>query len=60
LTLLVPGVPGITQTIARQLIQEYGTIDNLLENVDQISNAAVRKQCVFFLFEQRKMNVTPL
>jgi 5'-3' exonuclease len=60
LTQLVPGVPDITQTIAKRLIQEYGTIDNLLENVDQISDANIRKLCVFFFLFTKKNERDPI
>jgi DNA polymerase-1 len=40
----VPGVPGLTKATAKQLIQEFGTIDNLLENIDQIQNPDVREK----------------
>jgi DNA polymerase-1 len=32
----VPGVPGIGEKTARQLIAEYGSIERLLENLDQL------------------------
>ncbi len=32
----IPGVPGIGEKTARSLIQEFGTIENLLTNVDQV------------------------
>ena len=32
----IPGVPGIGEKTASQLIQEFGTIDNLLNNIDQV------------------------
>ncbi|PLX84066.1 MAG: DNA polymerase I [Desulfuromonas sp.] len=32
----VPGVPGIGEKTARQLIAEFGCLDNLLANLDQI------------------------
>ncbi len=32
----IPGVPGIGPKIAAQLINEYGNIENLIKNVDQI------------------------
>lgn len=34
-----PGVKGIGEKTAIKLIQEYDTIENLLENVDQLSNS---------------------
>ncbi|GKZ01345.1 hypothetical protein MPSEU_001085500 [Mayamaea pseudoterrestris] len=38
----IPGVPGIGPKIAAQLIQEYGTLENLYENVDQVKQKARR------------------
>ncbi|PLY04544.1 MAG: DNA polymerase I [Desulfuromonas sp.] len=32
----IPGVPGIGEKTASQLIQEFGSIDNLLENIDKV------------------------
>lgn len=39
----IPGVPGIGPKIAASLIQEYGTLENVLECVDEIKQKA-RKQ----------------
>ncbi len=33
----VPGVPGIGEKTARQLIQDFGTVENLLAHIDQVS-----------------------
>ncbi len=33
----VPGVPGIGEKTARQLIEQYGSIDRVLANIDEIS-----------------------
>lgn len=32
----IPGVPGIGEKIACKLVQQWGTVENLLENVDRI------------------------
>ncbi|OQY22584.1 MAG: DNA polymerase I, partial [Desulfobacteraceae bacterium 4572_35.2] len=32
----VPGVPGIGEKTAKALIQEFGTVENLLANIDQV------------------------
>ncbi|HSL82064.1 MAG TPA: DNA polymerase I, partial [Thermoanaerobaculia bacterium] len=39
----VPGVPGIGQKGAQQLIQEYGTVENLLEHAGEISRKSYRE-----------------
>jgi DNA polymerase-1 len=35
----VPGVPGIGLKTATSLLQEFGTVDNLLENINKVSGA---------------------
>jgi DNA polymerase-1 len=35
----IPGVPGIGDKTAAQLLQEYGSLEGVLENVDKISGA---------------------
>ncbi|MBI3189274.1 MAG: DNA polymerase I, partial [Ignavibacteriales bacterium] len=40
----VPGVPGIGEKTAIPLIHEYGTIENMLENVEKISAKGVREK----------------
>jgi len=39
----IPGVPGIGEKTASQLLQEWGSVEGVLENVDSISGAK-RKQ----------------
>jgi DNA polymerase-1 len=39
----IPGVPGIGDKTAAQLLQEYGSLEGVLENIDSISGAK-RKQ----------------
>lgn len=38
----VPGVPGIGPKKAAELINQFGTLDNLYENLHQISNERIR------------------
>ena len=40
----IPGVPGIGPKIAATLIQEFGSIDNLLENVDDVKQKSRREK----------------
>ena len=35
----VPGVPGVGVKTAAKLLQEFGTLDNLLANVDRVTGA---------------------
>jgi DNA polymerase-1 len=39
----IPGVPGVGEKTALKLIQEFGSIENVLENADRVKNARVRK-----------------
>ena len=39
----IPGVPGIGDKTAAQLLQEFGSLEEVLDNVDEISGAK-RKQ----------------
>src|SRR3989338_3948307 len=40
----VPGVPGIGEKTAIPLIQEYGSIENLLQRVDEIPQKGVKEK----------------
>jgi DNA polymerase-1 len=35
----IPGVPGVGEKTATQLLQKFGSLDNVLESVDEISGA---------------------
>jgi DNA polymerase I len=39
----IPGVPGVGEKTATQLLQEFGSLDGVLDNVDKVSGAK-RKQ----------------
>ncbi|MBC8016691.1 MAG: DNA polymerase I [Sporomusaceae bacterium] len=39
----IPGVPGIGEKTAMKLIIEYGTIENLLENIDHVSGKKIQE-----------------
>jgi DNA polymerase-1 len=40
----VPGVPGIGEKTAKALIQEFGSLDNLLANLDKVRNPRIREK----------------
>lgn len=42
----IPGVPGIGEKTAYKLIQEYGSIENLLDNVENISRAKLKETLI--------------
>ncbi len=39
----VPGVPGIGEKTAKQLIEQFGTVENLLANIDEVKGAKRRE-----------------
>ena len=40
----IPGVPGIGEKTAKALIQEFGSLDNLLRNLARVKNPRVREK----------------
>ena len=40
----VPGVPGIGEKTAKSLIREFGSLDNLLGNLDRVKNPRVKEK----------------
>jgi DNA polymerase I len=42
----IPGAPGIGEKTARDLIRKFGSIENLLERTDEVSNAKQRASLV--------------
>lgn len=38
----IPGVPGVGEKTARKLILEFGSIENLIENIDTLKNNKVK------------------
>jgi DNA polymerase-1 len=40
----VPGVPGIGEKTSKMLINDFGTLDNLLSNLDKIKNPRLREK----------------
>lgn len=42
----IPGIPGIGEVIAKKLIAEFGSIENLIENADKIANEKLREKVI--------------
>ena len=40
----VPGVPGIGEKTSKMLIREFGSLDNLLRNLDKVKNPRLREK----------------
>ncbi|MGA2586763.1 MAG: DNA polymerase I [Candidatus Aminicenantales bacterium] len=40
----IPGVPGIGEKTAKRLIEEFGSLDNLLHNLEKIKNPRVKEK----------------
>ncbi|WP_017726618.1 DNA polymerase I [Halalkalibacterium ligniniphilum] len=40
----IPGVPGIGEKTALKLLKEYGTVENVLENIDSISGKKMKER----------------
>jgi DNA polymerase-1 len=40
----VPGVPGVGEKTAKALIQEFGSVDNLLRNLGRVKNPRIREK----------------
>lgn len=52
----VPGVPGIGEKTAGQLIQEFGSLENLLNNIDAVSGKK-RKENLMEFAEQARLSL---
>jgi DNA polymerase I len=39
----IPGIPGIGEVKAKKLIAQFGSIEKMIENADQIDNARIRE-----------------
>jgi len=39
----IPGVPGIGEKTARNLLEEYGNLENIYNNIDQLKNKTAEK-----------------
>ncbi len=40
----IPGIPGIGEKTARALIKEFGSIDNLIKNIDKIEKDKIKEK----------------
>lgn len=40
----IPGLPGVGEKTAQKLIQEFGSVENLLANTDKIENVKLRQK----------------
>ena len=40
----IPGIPGVGEKTAMKLVQEYGSIANLISNVDQITSKSLKEK----------------
>jgi DNA polymerase-1 len=42
----IPGIPGIGEVGARDLLKEFGTLENILDNTDKIKRESIRNKVV--------------
>ncbi len=49
----IPGVPGIGLKTAAALIQEFGSLENLLENVEKVPKPKIREKLMTFADQAR-------
>ncbi|MDI6753846.1 MAG: DNA polymerase I [Thermodesulfobacteriota bacterium] len=49
----IPGVPGIGKKTAVQLIEEFGSIEELLKNVTGVKNAKIRDKLIHYAEQAR-------
>ena len=42
----IPGIPGVGEITARRLVQEYGSVENLVLNADKIKNDRLREKVI--------------
>lgn len=44
----IPGIPGVGEVTARKLIEEFDSVENLIENALSISNAKIQQKVIEF------------
>ncbi len=49
----IPGVPGIGPKTAAALIREFGSLENLLDNVEKVSKSTIRQKLITFADQAR-------
>lgn len=49
----IPGVPGIGEKTAAKLLQEFGSLENVLKNVDKISGEKLKNSLIEFAEQAR-------
>jgi DNA polymerase-1 len=49
----IPGVPGIGLKTAATLIREFGSLENLLTNVEEVAKSSVREKLIAFADQAR-------
>ncbi len=42
----IPGIPGVGEVTAKKLIAQFGSIENMIEKVDEISNEKLRQKVI--------------
>lgn len=42
----IPGIPGVGEVTAKKLIAQFGSIENMIENADKISNEKLRQKVI--------------
>ncbi len=40
----IPGIPGVGEVTARKLIKQFGSVENMLERIDEIENEKLREK----------------
>ncbi len=44
----IPGIPGVGEVTAKKLLNEFGSIENIIANADKISNEKLRQKVIAF------------
>jgi DNA polymerase I len=44
----IPGIPGVGEVIAKKLIAEFDTVENLVNNAEKISNEKLREKVITY------------